>query len=101
MILYHVTIKINNSIAGEWLSWMKDVHIPDVMATGCFQQYRITRMLYDDESDGVTYSVQYIAANEDELKYYSEKHAPKLQKEHREKFLNQFVAYRTVHEIID
>ena len=80
---------------------MKDVHIPDVMATGCFQQYRITRMLYDDESDGVTYSVQYFAANEDDLKYYSEKHAPKLQKEHREKFLNQFVAYRTVHEIID
>ena len=101
MILYHVTIKIDQKVAAEWLSWMRAVHIPDVMATGCFQAYRITRMLYEDQEEGITFSVQYIAGNEEDLRYYSEHHAPRLQKEHREKFHNQFVAYRTVHEIIE
>jgi hypothetical protein len=100
MILYHVTIKINQSVAAEWLNWMQEVHIPDVMATGCFNDFRITRMLYEEDDDGVTFSVQYVAPSEEDLIYYSEKHAPRLQKEHRDKFSNQFVAYRTVHEII-
>ncbi|MBT6516091.1 MAG: DUF4286 family protein, partial [Crocinitomicaceae bacterium] len=36
MIVYSVTVKVNQEIEENWLRWMKEVHIPDVMATGFF-----------------------------------------------------------------
>jgi len=36
MILYNVTVKIMKPLEAEWLKWMKEVHIPDVINTGLF-----------------------------------------------------------------
>ena len=36
MVLYNVTINIDYAVHDEWLDWMKNVHIPDVMNTGLF-----------------------------------------------------------------
>ena len=32
MIVYSVTVNIENEVHDDWLSWMKNKHIPDVMA---------------------------------------------------------------------
>ncbi len=100
MIIYHVTIKIEPELAVDWLSWMKHKHIPAVMATGLFLSYRICQMLFIEETDGVTYSIQYTLENEDKLHEYNTEFAPALQKEHMERYRDRFIAYRTVHEII-
>ena len=36
MIIYNVTTKVATTIATDWLAWLKDEHIPDSIATGCF-----------------------------------------------------------------
>ncbi len=36
MILYNVTVALDPAIETEWLAWMQQEHIPEVMATGCF-----------------------------------------------------------------
>jgi len=36
MIIYNVTVKVELSIAGAWLQWLKEEHIKDVIDTGCF-----------------------------------------------------------------
>jgi hypothetical protein len=59
-ILYNVTIKIETTIQEEWLEWMKNVHIPDVLATECFESYRLTRILGDDDEHGVGFAIQYV-----------------------------------------
>ena len=66
-ILYNVTIKISTDLHIEWLEWMKRVHIPEVMATGCFESYRITRILGDDDEHGVGFAVQYVSADMDKM----------------------------------
>ena len=40
MIIYNVTVSVEESIKKDWLTWMQDVHIPEVMATGIFQNHR-------------------------------------------------------------
>jgi hypothetical protein len=40
MIIYNVTIKVDKTIADEWLNWLKDEHIADVTGTGCFTNAR-------------------------------------------------------------
>jgi hypothetical protein len=59
MIIYNVTVKIDTAYHEEWLKWMKETHIPDVMRTGCFTENRMLKVLTGDEPDGSTYSIQY------------------------------------------
>lgn len=99
MILYHVTVKIDNDVRQDWLTWMKNVHIPDVMDTGRFESYRITRMI-SDEDDGTTFSIQYTAKDMGAIDQYLSNEAPSLQADHTRRYEGKFVAYRTFHHIL-
>lgn len=101
MILYNVTINIDNDVAEEWLQWMKEVHIPEVMATTYFIRNQIARVMGDEDSGGVTYAVQYTARNMEDLLEYQRDHAPALQAKHSDRYRDRFVAFRTVLEIIE
>ena len=57
MILYNVTVSIDPEISEDWLNWMRSKHIPDVMATNCFLESRISK-IHGEEEGGVT-SVSY------------------------------------------
>ncbi|HTL82601.1 MAG TPA: DUF4286 family protein [Bacteroidia bacterium] len=97
MILYNVTVNIDDSVHDEWLQWMKEKHIPDVVNTGCFSSGTIFRLLVDEES-GTSYSVQYRAPNRFSIDRYMKEFAAALQKEHKEKYEGKFVAFRTLLE---
>ena len=99
MIIYNVTVNIENDVREEWLQWMKQQHIPDVMKTGYFIENKICKVLVDEEQ-GTTYSIQYLCENLDKLKEYQQQHSPRLQKEHADKYANKYVAFRTVLEIV-
>lgn len=99
MIIYNVTVKIANKVHDEWLDWMKSKHIPDVLATGKFEKHVFTKVLMDDP-DGTNYSIQYYCKNLDTLADYQDNHAPALQVEHGQKFKDQFVAFRTILELV-
>lgn len=96
MIVYNVTIKIIPEIEKEWLHWQHLEHIPDIMATGLFTEWKIFRLLEQDESDGITYVVQYFAASEEHYIRYIENYAPLLREKAFEKWGDQFIAFRTV-----
>lgn len=98
-ILYNITIKIETALYEEWLHWMKSVHIPDVMATGYFESYRLTRILGDDDEHGVGFAIQYIASDMDSFQTYQKNCAKKLQKEHSDRYPNKYVAFRTLMQI--
>jgi len=101
MILYNVTVKVNHQIHDNWLAWMKVVHLPAMMATGLFSEYTISRLLGTDESDGFTYSVQYLAKDFAAYQTYQEKHAADMQKQHQTQYPDQFVAFRTIMKVIE
>jgi hypothetical protein len=100
MILYNVTVKIDSEVHDEWLQWMQEVHIPEVMATGLFMDNRIARVLLQDESDGISYAFQYTCADMATMQKYMGLHAPYLQKAHGERYKDKFVAFRTLLEVI-
>lgn len=101
MIIYNVTVKINPEVHLDWLEWMQTVHIPDVMQTGKFESNQIAKVLGQDESDGITYAIQYICDSMKTLHAYTAQDSPSLQKEHNARYQGKYVAYRTLLEIID
>lgn len=99
MIIYNVTVKVDNDAHEEWFEWMRSKHIPDVMATGKFVDHQMARVMVDDQ-DGVTYAIQYKCESMEVLEDYHRDHAPELQKEHSERYKDKFVAFRTLLELV-
>ena len=100
MILYNVTISIDAACETEWLSWMRDTHIRDVIRTGYFKECKLCRLVGAEEQGGKTYAIMYTAYTEKGLLEYQEKHSPNLQNEHNMKFQGRFAAFRTELNVI-
>ncbi|MCB0695795.1 MAG: DUF4286 family protein [Chitinophagaceae bacterium] len=96
MILYNVTIKVNNDVADEWVKWMTDEHMPELMATGLFVDSKLFRLLEVDESDGITYAAQYFCRNMEDYEKYIADHAPAMRASGLQRFPDKFVAFRTI-----
>jgi hypothetical protein len=95
MIIYNVTVNIDNDVLDDWLHWMKTVHVPDVVATGCFTDGNIFKIMVD-EQQGTSYSIQYKAKSMDDVNRYLETFAPSLREQHTARYKDKFVAFRTL-----
>ena len=100
MIIYNVTIKVEHSIANNWLAWLKEEHIPDIIGTGCFTHATILRLLEMDDTEGPTYAVQYHAERDDLYNHYIEKFSAGMRKKGTDKWGNQFIAFRTIMQVV-
>ena len=100
MILYNVTVSIDPAVSEDWLDWMRKQHIPDVMATGCFIESRISRV-HGEEDGGITFAITYLSPSLEKLDEYREVHAPRLQKDHSVRYEGRFAAFRTFLSVIE
>lgn len=99
MIIYNVTINIQEDIHDEWVNWMKKEHIPDMLGTGKFSKALMTKVLVKEEMGGITYSVQYTAKNKEILQKYYDEDAKSLRAKTKP-FEGKFVAFRTELEVV-
>ena len=100
MIIYNVTTKVSVLVKDRWVEWMKREHIPEIMATGLFHDYRFCRLLEQDDSDGPTYTIQYFTDTLENYYTYLQEHAPMLRQKSFDAFGDQFVAFRTVMQVV-
>lgn len=100
MVIYNITNQVNRDIHEEWLQWQLNEHIPQIMATGCFAKYQMQKLLEIDETDGPTYAIQYYAESKADYNRYIELYAPALRKIAYTKWGEQFVAFRTLMQVV-
>lgn len=100
MIIYNVTVKVIEPIHEAWLQWLQQEHVPEVIATGCFDKATIVRLLETDDSEGPTYAIQYHAPSKALYNRYIDKHAAQLRQKSVDKWGNQFIAFRSVMQIV-
>jgi len=99
MVVYNVTVSVDASVHDDWVGWMKAVHIPDVMATGCFLENRFLKVL-SGKPDELTYSIQYLCSSMAEYEAYRDRFATALQAAHTGRYPGKFVAFRTLLETV-
>ncbi|MCB7482145.1 DUF4286 family protein [Christiangramia sediminis] len=99
MIIYNVTINVQEDIHDKWLAWMKEEHITDMLATKKFTKALMTRVLVKEEMGGITYSVQYTTESKEMLEKYYAEDAEELRSKSKA-FEGKFVAFRTELEVI-
>ena len=99
MIIYNVTINVQEDIHDKWVEWMKEEHIPDMLDTKKFTKALMTRVMVQEPMGGITYSVQYTAESKEMLERYYEENAEDLRSRSKA-FDGKFVAFRTELEVI-
>ncbi len=98
MIIYNVTVSVNSNRVEEWIEWMKDKHIPEMMQTELFAGYEFHKLLEQDETEGLTFVIQYQLNNKEDYDLYIERHAPIMRDKTSKKFASDVIAFRTLME---
>lgn len=96
MYIYNITTKVNNNIVDQWTDWQKQIHIPEIMMTGFFYDYRFYELLEQDDEEGKTFVIQYFALELQDCKEYIRNHAPLLKEKAFDKWKNQSIAFSTL-----
>jgi hypothetical protein len=93
MISYEVTARLDARVAEAYERYLRDVHIPDLMATGCFVEAAFARQEAVDkannsantsantsanDSASVCFRSSYVASDEAALQRYFREHAERL-----------------------
>jgi len=101
MIIYNVTTKVDKAIQDEWLNWLKEEHITDILNTGCFTKANILRLLETNDTEGPTYAIQYHAESKALYNIYIEKYAVIMRQKSIDKWGGQFIAFRSVMQVVN
>ena len=102
MIAYSVKVAVDRDVEKEWLRWMMDEHIPDVMKTGFFKDYQVHRTIdRDTVPRRLSYTIHYFCETIEHYDRYEREAAQALQKAHRERFEGRFKATRVVSQVLE
>lgn len=96
MYVYNITIKVQTSIANEWVMWQKENHIPEIMDTGLFTEYKFYQLLEQDEDDGQTFVTQFFASTIDEYDQYINVYSKQLREKAFSRWGDKFTGFRSL-----
>lgn len=100
MVLYNVTVIIEETINAEWLNWMNTQFIPEAMASNLIVSKRLLKVV-DSPNEGITYCLQFIIDDMSAFQNFQQDHFPQLMAKHSSRFNNRFVSFNTLMEFID
>ncbi len=100
MIIYNVTINIQEEIHDQWLLWMNNEHIPEVMATGKFLSARLVRVHVDQPMDTIAFAAQYVCKDQQTLERYYNENAPEMRRKGLELWGEKALYFRTELEVL-
>lgn len=100
MIIYNVTINVETQIADQWLEWMKNTHIPEVMQTNLFEKYTLLKLLNEEYTENPTFAIQYFTKTKENIDNYLKNFAPTLRQKTEQKYGDKVMAFRTFLEVL-
>ena len=90
MIIYEVTAAVEARLAEAYERYMRQHHIPDVLASGCFRSAD-----FASAAPG-RYRMRYEASTDEDLERYLAMHAPRLREDAASRFPEGVVLSREV-----
>jgi len=100
MILYNITIIIEEGIENDWLKWINQNFVPDALSSNLLVSSRLLKVL-DSPNEGITYCLQFIADNIQNYNEFKNLHASEILDAHASEFKNKSVFFSSVMEFIN
>lgn len=99
--LYNITTLVAHPISFEWLNWMRAKHIPEIMKSGCFLEFRLLQLQDQDETEGLTFSLQLLAEKREDYERYLRDFAPTLREEALQNWGENALSFRTLMQVVN
>jgi len=80
MVTYEVVLEVEAAIAGPLERYLRRMHIPEILATGCFREITFER------ASATQVRTRYVAANQVDLDRYLKEHAEHFRTDFRQHF---------------
>jgi hypothetical protein len=100
MIIYSVTISIDNEVHDQWFKWMKNNYIPDLLSSGLIVENKILKLLTEVDNQGTTYSFQYYLNNMNDYNQLEHTILPAVQNSLYDLYKNRYVEFTTLLEVV-
>ena len=101
MYTVNITTKVDHDSLIDWLLWQKEVHIPALMETGCFQEYRFQKLLNHEEEDGEIFVLQLVAFSKESYQTFLERFEKNLKNDSFIKWGEKCFEFRSLLQNID
>lgn len=97
-LVYEVAVTLASGTDPDvFADWMRDHHIPAILATGCFSAAEFTR----DDGAHLRYRTRYFATDRASLDRYQAEHAPRLRADFQRHFGEGATVRREVWELLE
>jgi hypothetical protein len=100
MLIYNETFIIDDTMNDEWLAWIKNNHIPAVLATGAFDGYKMYTIL-DSPNEGITYCLQFTTDTVERYSDFYYKNLEDIHNAHNKQFEERFALFHTLMENVE
>ena len=95
MFIYNVTTHVEPTIESQWLDWMDQEHVPQMIQTGKFKKAIIFKVITENDLGGVSYATQYHCSDRTIFDSYQKEDANRLKKHALDKFGECILSFRT------
>ncbi len=97
-LVYEVAVTLGPGVdAGVFADWMRDHHIPGLLATRCFNAAEFTR----DDASHTRFRTRYFAIDRPALERYLAEHAPRLRADFQRHFGEGSTVRREIWEVLE
>lgn len=101
MFIYNVTTHVEPAIEKDWLMWMQEEHLPQMLATGHFTLAKLFRVVTQEDVGGISYAAQYHCKERADFSNYLMLDAERLREISNKRFGSKTLSFRTeLEEII-
>lgn len=101
MFIYNVTTHVEPTIEKDWLLWMKEEHLQQMLDTGHFTSARLFRVITQEDVGGISYAAQYHCKERSDFSNYLKLDAEQLRQNAQLRFGSKILSFRTeLEEII-
>ncbi len=77
MIIFNITFNVEDDISREWLDYMQNELIPEMLKTKRVHSAVLSELLLD-EPQGTSYALQFKSDNAENLKKFKEEELPRI-----------------------
>ena len=94
MYIYNVTTAVEPSVKDEWILWMKEVFLPEMLATGKFHNASLMEVL-TSEREVCSFAVHYEAHSPEDIMSYEQEFKNKMEGMMWKKFADKALSFPT------
>ena len=101
MLIFNTTYLVSDKAHAVWLTWVKEQHIPFMLASSYFTHPQVARVISSAEQEGTSFSVQFQVPDMRTLKSWHKEYNLLFQEKCSQQFGTEVIFFTTVLEVVE